>query len=48
MLEVYIDNIIVKSREDIDHTVHLRKLFDQARRCKIRFNPKKFTFNLGA
>ncbi|MCI62359.1 hypothetical protein A2U01_0083616, partial [Trifolium medium] len=25
MLEVYIDDMIVKSREEIDHTSHLRK-----------------------
>ena len=28
MLEVYMDDMIVKSQEEVDHTLHLRKVFD--------------------
>ncbi|GAU39244.1 hypothetical protein TSUD_396900 [Trifolium subterraneum] len=48
MLEVYMDDMIVKSEEEIDHTVHLKRVFDQARKFNIRFNPKKCTFGVKA
>ncbi|MCH81337.1 hypothetical protein A2U01_0002123 [Trifolium medium] len=46
MLEVYMDDMIVKSHDEKDHAAHLRKVFEQARRCKMRFNPKKCTFGV--
>ncbi|GAU12961.1 hypothetical protein TSUD_191520 [Trifolium subterraneum] len=48
MLEVYMDDVIVKSEEEIDHTVHLKRLFDQARKFNMRFNPEKCTFGVKA
>ncbi|CAJ2638011.1 unnamed protein product [Trifolium pratense] len=48
MLEVYMDDMIVKSHEEIDHTAHLRKVFEQARRHNMRFNPEKCTFGVRA
>lgn len=27
-IEVYVDDVIIKSRESLDHLTHLRKLFD--------------------
>ncbi|GAU50359.1 hypothetical protein TSUD_409320 [Trifolium subterraneum] len=44
MLEVYMDDMIVKSEEEIDHTLHLKRVFDQARKFNMRFNPEKCTF----
>ncbi|MCI47765.1 hypothetical protein A2U01_0069007, partial [Trifolium medium] len=44
LLEVYMDDMIVKSHEETDHAAHLRKVFEQARKCKMRFNPEKCTF----
>ena len=32
MLEVYMDDMIMKSQEDSDHTLHLKRVFDQARK----------------
>ena len=29
MLEVYMDDMIVKSQAEVDHTDHLQKVFDQ-------------------
>ncbi|MCH79610.1 gag-pol polyprotein [Trifolium medium] len=48
MLEVYMDDMIVKSKEEVDHTTHLRKIFEKARQCKMRFNPEKCTFGVRA
>ncbi|MCH79596.1 hypothetical protein A2U01_0000348 [Trifolium medium] len=48
MLEVYMDDMIVKSKEEVDHTTHLRKVFEKARQCKMRFNPEKCTFGVRA
>ncbi|GAU28915.1 hypothetical protein TSUD_59270, partial [Trifolium subterraneum] len=48
MLEVYMDDMIVKSEEEIDHTVHLKRVFDQARKFNMRFNPEKCTFRVKA
>ena len=35
MLEVYMDDMIVKSEQEVDHAAHLKKVFDQARKCKM-------------
>ncbi|GAU43618.1 hypothetical protein TSUD_185110 [Trifolium subterraneum] len=48
MLEVYMDDMIVKSEEEIDHTVHLKRVFDQARKFNMRFNPEKCKFGVKA
>ncbi|CAJ2668337.1 unnamed protein product [Trifolium pratense] len=48
MLEVYMDDMIVKSPEELDHVVHLRKAFEQARKYNMRFNPEKCTFGVRA
>ncbi|GAU41009.1 hypothetical protein TSUD_178480 [Trifolium subterraneum] len=48
MLEVYMDDMIVKSEEEIDHTIHLKRVFDQARKFNMRFNPEKCTFGVKA
>ncbi|GAU31790.1 hypothetical protein TSUD_22360 [Trifolium subterraneum] len=36
MLEVYMDDMIVKSEDEIDHTIHLKRVFDQARKFNMR------------
>ena len=48
MLEVYMDDMIVKSIEELDHAAHLKKVFEQARKCHMRFNLEKFTFGVRA
>ncbi|GAU40689.1 hypothetical protein TSUD_88350 [Trifolium subterraneum] len=48
MLEVYMDDMIVKSEEEIDHTLHLKRVFDQARKFNMRFNSEKCTFEVKA
>src|ERR1051325_11663294 len=48
MLEVYMDDMIMKSQEEVHHALHLRKVFDQSIRVKMRVNPEKCTFGVRA
>ena len=48
MLEVYMDDMIFKSRTDADHVAHLKMVFAQARQCRMRFNLEKCTFEVKA
>ena len=48
MLEVYMDDMIIKSTEELDHAAHLKRVFEQARKCRMRFNPEKCTFDVRA
>ena len=38
ILEVYVDDMIVKSQQEVDHTTHLKRVFD----------PEKCTFGVKA
>ncbi|PKI49247.1 hypothetical protein CRG98_030356 [Punica granatum] len=44
-IEVYVDDMIAKSKEGEDHLVNLKRLFDHPRKYKLRPNPVKCTFN---
>ena len=48
ILEVYIDNMIVKTPEDKDPVVDLRETFLQLPRYDLRLNPNKCTFGVEA
>jgi len=48
ILEVYMDDMIVKSKEEIDHAAHLKRVFEQTRKCNMRLNPEKCTFGVQA
>ncbi|KAA0066746.1 uncharacterized protein E5676_scaffold384G00790 [Cucumis melo var. makuwa] len=43
-IEVYVDDMIAKSKADEDHTITLQKLFDRLRKYQLKFNPSKCTF----
>ncbi|XP_010474084.2 PREDICTED: uncharacterized protein LOC104753544 [Camelina sativa] len=43
-MEVYIDDMLVKSRRANDHITHLRKCFDVLNKYGIKLNPAKCTF----
>ena len=45
-LEVYVDDIIVKSKTEEEHLVNLRKLFERLRKYQLRLNPAKCTFRV--
>ena len=45
-IEVYVDDMIAKSRSKEEHLVNLRKLFERLRKFKLRLNPAKCTFGV--
>ncbi|PKI75824.1 hypothetical protein CRG98_003739 [Punica granatum] len=45
-IEVYVDDMIAKSKEGEDHLVNLKRLFDRLRKYKLRLNPAKCTFGV--
>ena len=45
-VKVYVDDMIVKSRDRADHLAALQRFFERIRRFRLRLNPKKCTFGL--
>ena len=45
-VEVYVDDMIVKSRDRADHLAALERFFEKIRQFKLRLNPKKCTFGV--
>ena len=46
-VEVYIDNMVVKSRKESQHTEDLRGVFEILRQHKLCLNAEKCTFGMG-
>ena len=47
-VEVYVDDMIVKSKEREGHIVNLRNSFERIKKYKLRLNPQKCTFGVTA
>ncbi|KAI5313407.1 hypothetical protein L3X38_042581 [Prunus dulcis] len=47
-LEVYIDDVVIKSPEEGDHVSNLKKAFLRMRQHKLKMNPKKCVFGVQA
>nr|QVT92263.1 reverse transcriptase [Solanum chacoense] len=47
-IEVYVDDVIIKSRKSSDHLTNLRKFFDRLRRYNLKLNPAKYVFGVPA
>ena len=47
-MEVYIDDMLVKSKQRPDHATHLQKDFDILRKYGMKLNPLKCAFGVGA
>ncbi|CAL2228365.1 unnamed protein product [Prunus armeniaca] len=47
-LEVYIDDVVIKSPEEGNHMTNLRRAFLRMRRHKLKMNPKKCVFGVQA
>jgi len=45
-IEVYVDDMIAKSKSEEKHLANLRKLFERLRKFKLRLNPAKCTFGV--
>jgi len=48
ILEVYMDDMIVKSQQEVDHAAHLKRVFEQTRKYNMRLNTEKCTFGVQA
>jgi len=46
ILEVFMDDMIVKSQQEVDHATHLKRVFEQTRKYNMRLNPEKCTFGV--
>ena len=47
-IEVYVDGVIIKSRESSDNLTHFRKFFDRLRHYNLKLNPAKRVFGVPA
>ena len=47
-VEMYVDDMIVKSRDRADHLAALEIFFQRVRKFKLRLNPKKCTFGVSS
>ena len=45
-MEVYIDDMLVKSKERLDHTTHLQQAFKLLRAYNMKLNPTKCAFGV--
>ena len=45
-IEVYVDDMIIKSRGRADHLVALERFFERIRQFRLRLNPTKCTFEV--
>lgn len=48
MMEVYIDDMIVKSSADTLHTQYVQRVFKRVRKYNMRLNPENWTFTMRA
>ena len=46
-IEVYIDDMVVKSKVEFEHMNDLRDIFELLRRHKLRLNASKCSFRVG-
>ena len=47
-MEVYIDDMLVKSKQRQDHVTHLQQVFDILRKYGMKLNPLKCAFGVSA
>ena len=47
-MEIYIDDIVIKSKKAIEHVNHLRKSFERMRLHQLKLNPLKCAFEVQA
>ena len=47
-MEVYVDNMITKSKEPRDHVKHLEETFELLRRYQMKLNPEKCAFRVSS
>ncbi|KAK4394257.1 hypothetical protein Sango_1896500 [Sesamum angolense] len=45
-IEVYVDDMFVKSKRESDHIAHLKQAFEVMRTYGVKLNPTKYTFGV--
>ena len=45
-VKVFVDDMIVKSRDRVDHLAALQRFFERIKQFRLRLNPKKCTFGV--
>jgi hypothetical protein len=45
-IEVYMDDMIAKSKKGEDHCQNMRKLFERLRKYQLKLNPEKCSFRV--
>ena len=45
-IEVYVDDMIMKSKDRKGHIINLRKFFERIKKYRLRLNPQKCTFGV--
>ena len=48
ILEVYRNDMVIKSQQEVDHSAHLKRVFEQTRKYNMRLNPEKCTLGVQA
>jgi hypothetical protein len=48
LVEIYIDDVVVRSTSIAGHLEDLRQVFEQTRRFRLKMNPKKCAFGVSA
>ena len=47
-VEIYIEDVVVKTKEKVRHANDLKKVFDILRQHKLRLNKEKCAFGVGS
>ena len=47
-MEVYVDDMLVKSLKYVSHLQHLSEVFDHLWKYKVQLNPEKYTFGVAS
>ena len=47
-MEIYVDDLLVKSKEEVDHLIDLAEAFHILRRYRMKLNPAKYAFNVSS
>ena len=47
-MEVYIDNMLIKSKEHLDHMNHMQETFELLRTYRMKLNPLKCAFEVSS
>lgn len=43
-VEDYVDDLVVKAKNPVEHLLHLRQVFERCREYNLRMNPSKCAF----